>query len=219
MIKSDERMKQDIEDELRWDPKVATAQVKVRVANGAVSLLGTVETYAQMWAVEDATKRVSGVRAIAQELTVRVLKEHVRNDSQIAVEAQRALTWDARDPKTVTATVEQGLVRLDGQVTWDFQRNAAERAVGNLAGVVGIFNAITLEPHSGAARVREQVKAALDRRGTADAKSIRVETFGSTVTLSGNAAHWQSIEYAANAAWKVPGVTEVVDHVQLTMTI
>jgi osmotically-inducible protein OsmY len=219
MIKSDERMKQDIEDELRWDPKVATAQVKVRVANGAVSLLGTVETYAQMWAVEDATKRVSGVRAIAQELIVRVLKEHVRNDSQIAVEAQRALTWDARVPKTVTATVEQGLVRLDGQVTWDFQRNAAERAVGNLAGVVGIFNAITLEPHSGAARVREQVKAALDRRGTADAKSIRVETFGSTVTLSGNAAHWQSIEYAANAAWKVPGVTEVVDHVQLTMTI
>ena len=219
MIKSDERTKQDIEDELRWDPKVATAQVEVSVANGAVSLLGTVETYAQMWAVEDATKRVSGVRAIAQELTVRVLKEHVRNDSQIAVEAQRALTWDARVPNTVTATVQQGLVRLDGQVTWDYQRNAAERAIRNLAGVVGIFNAITLEPHSGTAKVREQVKAALDRRGTTDAKSILVETFGSTVTLSGNAAHWESIEYAANAAWTVPGVTEVVDHVQLTMTI
>ena len=219
MIKSDKRMKQDIEDELRWDPKAATAQVQVRVENGAVSLLGTVETYVQMWAVQDATKRASGVRAIAQELTVRVLKEHVRDDSQIAVEAQRALTWDARIPNAVTATVQQGLVRLEGQVTWDYQRNAAERAVRNLAGVVGIFNAITLEPHSGAAKVREQVKAALDRRGTADAKSIRVETFGSTVTLSGNAAHWQSIEYAANAAWTVPGVTEVVDHVQLTMTI
>jgi osmotically-inducible protein OsmY len=217
MIKSDQRMKQDIEDELRWDPKVRTAQVEVRVANGAVSLLGTVETYAQMWAVEDAAKRVSGVRAIAQELTVRVLKEHVRSDSQIAVEAQRVLTWDARVPNTVTATVQQGLVRLDGQVTWDYQRNAAERAVRNLAGVVGLFNAVTLEPHSGAAKVREQVKAALDRRGTVDAKSIRVETFGSTVTLSGNAAHWQSIEYAANAAWTVPGVTKVVDHVQLTM--
>ena len=98
MTKSDEHTKRDIEDELRWDPKVATAQVEVRVDNGAVSLLGTVETYAQMWAVEDATKRVSGVRAIAQELTVRVLSEHVRNDSQIAVEVQRALTWDARVP-------------------------------------------------------------------------------------------------------------------------
>lgn len=219
MTKTDQRMKLDIEDELRWEPKAATAQVEVRVDNGAVSLLGTVETYAQMWAVEDATKRVSGVRAIAQELTVRVLNEHVRNDSQIAVEAQRALTWDTRVPNTVTVTVQQGLVQLDGQVTWDYQRNAAERAVRNLAGVVGIFNAITLEPHAGAARVREQVKAALDRCGTTDAKSILVDTFGSTVTLSGNAAHWQSIEYAANAAWTVPGVTEVVDHVQITMTI
>ena len=219
MTKSDERMKQDIEDELRWDPKVATAQVEVRVENGAVSLLGTVETYAQMWAVEDATKRVSGVRAIAQELTVRVLNEHVRNDSQIALEAQHALTWDVRIPNTVAATVERGLVRLDGRVTWDYQRNAAERAVRNLAGVVGIFNAITLEPHAGAAKVREQVRAALDRRGTSDAKSILVETYGNIVTMSGNAAHWQSIEYAANAAWTVPGVTEVVDHVQLTMTI
>jgi len=219
MSKSDQCMKQDIEDELRWDPKVRAAQIEVRVENGAVSLLGTVETYAQMWAVEDAAKRVSGVRVIAQELTVRVLPEHVRNDSQIAVEAQRALTWDARVPNTVTATVNQGLVRLEGQVAWDYQRNAAERAIGNLAGVVGMFNAITIEPHSGTAKIREKVMAALDRRGTGDAKSIRVDTFGSTVTLSGTVARWQSIEYAANAAWTVPGVTEVVDHVQLTATI
>jgi len=218
-IKSDTCTKQDIEDEFRWDPKVATAQVEVRVDNGAVTLLGTVDTYAQMWAVEDATKRVSGVRAIAQELTVRVLNHQVRNDSEIAVEARRTLEWDTRVPKTVVATVQHGLVRLDGEVTWDYQRNAAERAIRNLAGVVGIFNAITLEPHAGAASVREHVKGALKRRGTADAESILVETVGSKVTLSGDAAHWESVEYAANAAWTVPGVTEVVDHVQLTMRI
>ena len=100
----------------------------------------------------------------------------------------------------------------------DYQRNAAERAIRNLAGVVGIFNAIALEPHAGAAKVREQVKAALVRRGTIDARSILVDTSGSRVTLSGNATDWQSVEYAANAAWTVPGVTEVVDRVQLTMT-
>jgi len=111
MNKSEARTKQDIEDELRWDPKTATAQVEVRVHDGAIALLGTVDTYAQMWAVEDATKRVSGVRAIAQELTVKVLASLVRKDSEIVVEAQHALTWDARVPNTVTATVQHGLVR------------------------------------------------------------------------------------------------------------
>jgi osmotically-inducible protein OsmY len=113
-----------------------------------------------MWSVVDATKRVSGVRAVAQELTVRALNDLVRDDAQIAMEAQRGLAWDAQVPSTVVATVRQGLVQLDGQVTWDYPRNAAERAIRDLAGVVG-----------------------------------------------------------ANAAWSVPGVMEVVDHVQLTMTL
>ena len=146
MNKSDNQLKQDVEDELRWDPKVNAAQVAVRVENGAVSLLGSVDTYAEKWAAEDATKRVSGVRTVAQDLKVKVLGEHAQSDSSIAAAVQGALKWDVFVPKAVTAKVEQGWVTLEGQVPWNYQRDAAERAVRFLAGVVGVSNSITLKP-------------------------------------------------------------------------
>ena len=159
MSKTDNQLKEDIEQELRWDPKVNAAQIGVSVDKGVVTLLGAVDTYPEKWAAEDATKRVCGVRTVAQDLTVKLLSDHVRTDSDIAAATQSALKWDVYVPNSVTAKVHQGAITLEGQVTWNFQREAASRAVCYLAGVVSVFNAITLKPQTSASQVKDKVVA------------------------------------------------------------
>ena len=218
MSKSDTQLKQDIENELLWDPMVNAAQIGVTVDKGAVSLLGAVDTYAQKWAAEDATKRVFGVRTVAQDLTVRILADHQRSDSEIAVAVQHALKWDVFTPKAVTARVHDSAVTLEGSVTWNFEREAAEQAVRNLTGVVAVHNFIALSIQASATAVKGKVEAALQRQATKDAKSIKVDASGGKVTLTGHASSWQSISDAANAAWAAPGVTEVIDEIKMRTT-
>jgi len=219
MSKTDIQLKKDIEEELRWDPKVNSAQIGVTVESGAVSLLGAVDTYAEKWAAEDATKRVGGVRTVAQDLTVKIQSEHKHNDSEIAEAVQNALKWNVYVPTSVTAKVQRGAVTLEGEVTWNYQRDAAERTVRYLTGVIAVYNSIVLKPNQASVtQVKESVLAALQRQATSDAKSIHIETSGGKVTLTGHASSWQSIEDAANAAWAAPGVTQVVDQVTMSMT-
>lgn len=218
MTKTDSQLKQDIETELQWDPKVNAAQIGVSVDRGVVSLLGTVDTYGEKWAAEDATKRVSGVCTMAQDLTVKILGDHKRSDSDIAATVQSALKWHVFVPKTVTAKVQNGAVTLEGSATWGYQRDSAERAVRHLTGVVSVYNAINVKPDASAAQVKEKVEAALQRQAVTDGKSIHVETSGGTVTLTGTASSWQSIEDASHAAWAAPGVTNVVDELTVDMT-
>src|ERR1700677_448203 len=193
MTKTDSQLKLDIEQELRWYPTVNEAQIGVSVDEGAVSLLGAVDTYAQKWAAEDATKRVGGVRTVAQDLTVKILSDHARTDPEIAAAVLSALKWDVYVPEAVTAKVEQGQVTLEGQVAGNYQRDAAERAVGYLAGIVGITNAITLKPQASAGQVKEKILSALRRQATADTHSIHIDTSGGKVTLTGRASAWQAL--------------------------
>jgi len=219
MKKTDMQLKEDIVEELRLDPQVNAAQIGVSVHQGAVTLLGTVDTYAEKWAAEDATKRVSGVRAVAQDLTVAILSDHMHSDTDIAAALQNAFEWNVYIPKTVTARVESGSVTLEGQVIWNYQRVVAERAARCLTGVVAVHNSIMLKPRTSATQVKQKVLAALHRQAVADGKSIHIETEGGKVTLTGHASSWQSIEDATNAAWAVPGVTEVIDQLMISMTI
>jgi osmotically-inducible protein OsmY len=175
MAKTDTQLKLDIEQELRWDPTVNDAQIGVSVDRGAISLLGTVDTYAQKRAAEAATKRVTGVRSVAQDLIVKILSDHRRTDPEIAAAVLSALRGDVYVPGTVTATVEQGRVTLEGRVAGNYQRDAAERAVGFMVGIVGISNAITLEPQASAGEVKEEIQSALQRQATADTQSIHIE--------------------------------------------
>ena len=160
---------------------------------------------------------VSGVRTIAQDLTVKLVGDHKRSDSEIAQAVQNAITWDVVVPNAVTAKVQHGAVTLEGQVTWNFQRDAAERSIRHLTGVVSVYNAITLKTDVSVSQVKEKVQAALQRQAKADAKSIHVETAGGKVTLTGHASSWQSIEDATSAAWAAPGVTDVVAQVKMSM--
>lgn len=216
MSKTDKQLQQDVEDELRWEPKLNSANIGVTVKQGAVSLNGTVDTYAEKWAAEGATKRVFGVRTIAQDLKVKVLNDHKQSDGDIAAAVLSALKWDVYVPSTVTAKVQDGNVTLEGQVSWNFERDSAERAVRYLMGVISISNFITLKPETSAAKVKEKVEAALQRQATKDANSIHVDTSGGKVTLTGHASSWTMIQDAASAAWAAPGVTDVVD--QLTVS-
>jgi len=149
MTEGDIQLKQAIEDAFRWDPKVNAAKVEVHVDQGAVSLRGVVDNYAQVWAAEDAAKRVGGFHTVTQELRVKPFLDPSRTDAEIAIEAQLSLASDARVPTSVTASVQQGQINLQGRVTSEYQRNAAERDMRGLEGVVGVFNAITIVPEAG----------------------------------------------------------------------
>jgi len=213
-MKTDSQLKTEIEDELRWEPKINAAQIGVSVDKGAVTLNGAVDTYAAKWAAEDATKRVFGVRSVAQELTVKLLGPHQRNDTDIAEAIVTALKWDVFVPDGVTARVQKGEVTLEGTVRWNFEREAAERAVRYLTGVTRVYNSIALKPQATASEVKEKVRAALQRQATTDTNSITIETNGGKVTLGGHASSWTSIEDASNAAWAAPGVTDVIDQIR-----
>ena len=215
MTKTDVQLKQDVMDELRWDPRINSAQIGITVDNGAVSLMGEVDSYAERWAAEDATKRVAGVRAVAEELVVKVRGAHMRSDSEITGAVLSALKSNVWVPDTVTAQVHEGALVLAGEVEWNYQREAAAGAARHLAGIVSVRNATTIVPKASGGRVKERVEAALLRQGAADGNSITVGTAGGTVTLSGDASSWRAIEDAADAAWAAPGVTRVIDNVAL----
>jgi len=138
-----------------------------------------------------------------------------QSDRQLKHDIEEELRWE---PK-VTAKVHHGSVILEGQVSWNYQRNAAERAIRSLTGVVAVSNSIVLESPTPAARVKEQVQGAPQRQTAAVANSIHIDISGGKVTLTGQASSWQSVEDTANAAWAAPGVTEVVDRVTMSMTI
>jgi osmotically-inducible protein OsmY len=221
MTKTDIQLKQDIEDELRWDPTLNAAQIGVTVDNGVVTLLGAVDTYSEKRAAELATKRVNGVRTLSQDLTVKLAGVHRRSDADLATATQNALTWDVRVPLSVTARVEGGVVTLAGEVTWNYQRDAAERAVRHLKGIVSVENTISLTatPPVAVAAVREKIEAALQRQATEDASTIKIEASGSTVTLTGEASSFRSIEDARKAAWSTLGVVQVIDHVKMALAL
>lgn len=215
MNKNDMQIKQDVEEELRWDPTVNAARIGVTVQNGAVALFGRVETYAEKWFAEDAARRVAGVRTIAQDLEVAIREEHRRSDVEIAATVESALRWDVLVPRSVIATVEGGAVALEGEVQWKFQREAAERLVRNLAGVVAVHNYVTVRPPASAKVVKRNIEAALERQATTDSGTIEVTTDGEQITLTGHVSSFRAVEDALAAAWASPGVTAVVNELKV----
>ena len=211
-MKTDAQLQQDVLAELRWQPNVNAADVDVLVHDGVVTLSGFVDSYAQRRVAECAAERVSGVRAIADELRVRLPGLHERDDTALAHAAAEALRWDIEVPEDrVRVMVQHGYVTLEGNVEWRFQREAAERAVRHLTGVRGVTNLVTVKPRASAVEVRRQIEAALARNAVLDAKRISVETFDGKVVLRGTVRSWAERGDAERAAWNAPGVSAVDD--------
>lgn len=209
-------LKQDVLDELEWDPEVDASRIGVSVEGGVVTLTGHVRSYGEKWKAEKIAKHVHGVQALANDIEVGLLVGDQRDDTEIAQSALTALNWHYTVPKDrITVTVAKGWVTLDGDVDWNYQKRAAEDAIRNLRGIRGVNNQITLKPRVQVADVKNKIEAALRRNAEFDAKKIVVETSDGSVILRGNVRSWVEREDAVNAAWAAPGVTKVVDRIAI----
>ncbi len=217
MNKSDMHLKNEVEAELEWDPKLNATKIEVAARNGAIVLKGKVDSYADKWAAEDAAKRIAGVRSLEDELTVKVLEHHHHTDAEIAEAALRALEWNVWIPEEVRATVLNGHVLLGGKVELNYQRDAAEQAIRHIAGVTNVRNEITVVPRTSATEVQAQIESALARQARADASAIGVSVLDGTVTLTGKVHSWHSLESASSAAWAAPGVKRVQNDLLLSL--
>lgn len=211
-MKTDSQLQRDVIDELKWDPRVREAEIGVAAKDGVVTLTGFVDSYAQRTCAERAVERVGGVRVIAEELKVRLPGAFQRTDTDVAHAVANAMRWDIEVPDDrIKARVENGWVWLDGDVDWQYQRQAAERAVRYLTGVKGVTNAVRLTPRASAYDVTAKIKDALRRTAESDASKIHVDTKDGHVTLTGTVRSFAERADAERAAWAADGVTAVED--------
>jgi osmotically-inducible protein OsmY len=209
-MRNDLELRRDVLDELEWDPSVDAAEIGVTAHNGIVTLTGAAKSYTEKLAAERVAKRVQGVKAIANDIEVRLPGTAERNDSEIARAAVDALKWRTVVPADrVTVVVNKGWVTLEGDVDWQYQRDAAFEAVHHLHGVNGVTNLIILKPQASATEVQSRIEAAFRRSAELDAEKVRVETHDGKVTLRGNVHSWSERQEAERTAWAAPGVTLV----------
>jgi osmotically-inducible protein OsmY len=209
----DQALRDTVEQQLLWDPQVDAALIGVTAQDGIVSLTGYVDTYTAKLAAERAARKVFGVKAVVNELDVRLA--HGRIDPDLAKEAVAALAAQAAVPKGVAVTVRDGTITLSGRTEWMYQKVAAERAVKGLRGVRGIFNQIEVKPAVSPRDVQKRIVEALHRHADVDARRVHVETMAGTVILSGIVRSWTEKDEAARAAWAAPGVVTVDNRISV----
>jgi osmotically-inducible protein OsmY len=215
-MKTREQLQRDVQDELKWEPRIDEAGIGVGVEDGVVTLSGHVSSYAERSLAEKAAKRVAGVGAIANELVVKLPSSMERDDTDIAEAALRALRWRSDIPgDKVKIAVSKGWVTLEGDLDWNYQKQSAYNAVRYLTGVKGVSNLIRIKPRASAFQVREKIEQALKRSAEIDARHITVAVDGGKVTLRGTVRSWAERDDANDAAWSAPGVTEVDDDLRV----
>ena len=211
-MKTDAQLKTDVTNELQWDPSINATNVGVAVKDGIVTLTGHLETYAEKFAIERATQRVEGVKAVAVELDVKLAPSHQRSDTEIAQAAESALKWHSVVPESrVQIKVERSWLTLSGELDWEHQRESAYKAVRALTGVVGVSNLIMLKPQVTPGNIANRIREALTRHAEREAKHIEVDIAGSTVILRGRVDSWAERFAAQGAAWAAPGITSVLN--------
>lgn len=202
---------------LEFEPGVDAAQIGVSVKNGIVTLNGPVRSFLEKQTAERATRHVYGVRAIANDLAVRLDGAAARGDSAIAEAAANALAWNMAIPmNAVKATVSDGWITLNGTVEWQFQKTAAEQAVHHLYGVTGLINAVAVKPHVRPLDIKAKIESAFKRSAEVDAAAVKVEAHDSEVILSGTVKSLAERDEAERAAWSAPGVTRVDDRIAVS---
>lgn len=214
-MSDDKRLKQDVLDELLWEPSVNAAHIGVTAKDGVVTLMGHVESFSEKSAAEKAARRVKDVKAVAEEIEVRLPFNVKRGDEEIASAVVNRLNWDSTVPSgVVKAKVEKGWVTLTGEVEWHFQQEAAESDIRGLWGVIGVSNAMTIKSKSSASDIRDKIMVALDRSWF-DPASINVFANEGKVKLTGRVNSWHEHDEATSTAWAAPGTTSVENEIDV----
>ena len=205
-MKSDIEIQKDVIEQLKWEPFLNSAQIGVAVKNGIVTLSGQVDAYSKKILAEKTTKKVSGVKAIAEDIQVGISPVYKKTDTEIAETVVNALKWHTMIPdEKIKVSVEDGNVKLEGDVEWEYQRNQAKTAVENLTGVRFVTNLVAITPYE----LQLKINASFQRSANIDAAKITAEVLGSRVILRGTVRSFAEKEDAENAVWSAPGVITV----------
>jgi osmotically-inducible protein OsmY len=208
-MSADRELQKSVLEELSWEPSVTAAHIGVTAKDGVVALTGHVENYMEKFAAERAAGRVKGVKAVAEEIEVRLPIDTIRSDEEIAAAALNRLAWSVSVPQdSVKVRVEKGWVTLTGEVEWHYQKDAAEHDVRGLHGVVGVSNQTTIRARVDAIHIRDDIVHALHRSWAFD-PAISVVATGGRVKLSGTVRTPYDRRVAGATAWAAPGATVV----------
>ncbi|MBX6364867.1 MAG: BON domain-containing protein [Gemmatimonadetes bacterium] len=210
MLRTDSQIEHDVINELKWEPSLRDDDIAVSVRNGVVTLAGFVDSYFDKWKAERVAARVKGVKAIANDVEVRLPTSSERPDPEIARAAVDALKWNILVPADrIKVKVEKGWLTLEGDVDWYYQKEEAERTVRRLTGVRGVTNLVTVHARATPTDIKRKIKEALERGAEFDAERIDIEVEGNRVTLRGTVRSYAEKRDAERAARNAPGVTEV----------
>ncbi len=209
-MKSNEDLQRDVQNAIKWEPLLHAAEIGVTAIDGVVTLTGTVDSYAKKYEAEEAAKKVSGLKALVEKIEIKFSSTWKKDDAEIANEILNALKWDWEIPSDdIIVKVENGWVRLDGEVRWNYQREAAKKAVKQLSGVLGVTNDIKLSAEAHDAIEKKDIQDALTRNWSISEQDIEVKVLGNKVTLNGSVDSFYQRDEAGRIAWNAPGVTSV----------
>jgi len=217
-MKTDTELQHSVMEELAWEPSVDAAEIGVAAESGIVTLSGTVKSLPQKWAAERAAQRVSGVKAITDEIVVRLPGDTEVSDTEIARAAVNALDWNASVPRGhVQVVVAHGWITLEGTLQFHYERVAAEFAVRGITGAKGVTNLISVKPPQTSPKdIKHKIEQAFERAANLDAQTISVDTKEGKVILRGTVRTWTEREHAELAAWAAPGVSQVENQLMIS---
>jgi osmotically-inducible protein OsmY len=215
-MKSDIKIQEDVMEQLKWEPFLKSSEIGVAVKNGIVTLSGQVDSYSKKLAAENAAKKIAGVRAIAEDIQIGVSPTNRKTDTEIAEAVLNALKWHTMIPdEKIKVKVEDGVVRLDGEVEWEYQRTQAKLVIEDLAGIRYVLNFIKVKPQISATEIRNKINSAFKRSALIDSGKITIEVIGSNVCLKGKVRSYAEKEDAENAVWNAPGVANVDNRLEI----
>jgi osmotically-inducible protein OsmY len=209
-MRTDFEIQQDVMAEIKWEPLLNASEIGVAVNSGVVTLSGLVNTYTKKLLAEKAAERVHGVKAVAEDIEVKILGTGEKKDSEIAETALNLLKWNSSIlEEQIKIKVEHGRLTLEGEVEWEFFKSAAEKAVENLVGVRSIVNNIKITSKINPMDIKKKITIAFHRNATIDTENINIETVNNKVILTGKVSSWIERKEAERAAWLAPGVNSV----------
>jgi len=215
-MKTNQELQTDVQNAIKWEPLLHAAEIGVTAKDGVVSLTGVVDSYAKKMEAENATKKVIGVRALVEQIEVKFHSSWNKSDAEVANEVLTALKSNWSVPKEkISVKVEKGWVTLEGELPWNYQREAAKNAVNYLVGVKGVSNNICIKSETHDAIEKRDVESAIERNWAIDDSNINVEVSGTTVTLTGTVDSWYHREEAGRIAWNTPGIWHVKNDLQV----